>query len=149
MSRIRARRRGKHMNRLRILAGVTLAAALLVLAAAPAFAELRANVNWTRTPTWQRGGTLVSVYAICDDRQTADPLSADAEVVVTLTQGNRTVTKTETFTCFGDMPDAVTFAFRGFHPGDASIEMELTACDQDHYCTGAGFSATGFTLLRS
>jgi hypothetical protein len=131
----------------RVVGAATLIVALLVLAAPPAFAVLRANVGLTRTPTSHRGATLVSVYAICVDRDTEDPVSAEAEVVVTLTQGNRSVVKAETFTCFGDQPDAVTLSFRGFHPGDAFVEVWLTACDEES-CQTAGFSGP-FTLVRS
>jgi hypothetical protein len=135
------------MRRLRIIAAVALIVGLLVLAASPASALVRANVGLTRAPTLQRGETLVSIYAICVDRVTEDPVTADAEVVVTLTQGHRSVTKTETFTCFGDMPDAVTFSFRGFHPGEVFVEVELTACAEG-VCEMAGFSGP-HTLVRS
>jgi hypothetical protein len=135
------------MRTLRIVAAAALLVGFLVLAAPPASALVRANVGLTRTPTLQRGETLVSIYAICVDRATEDPASADAEVVVTLTQGRRSVMKAETFTCFGDMPDAVTFSFRGFHRGEAFVEVELTACAEG-VCEIAGFSGP-FTLIRA
>jgi hypothetical protein len=40
----------------------------------------------------------------------------------------------------------VTISFRGFHPGEAFVEVELTACDEES-CQMAGFSGP-FTLAR-
>lgn len=49
---------------------------------------------------------------------------------MTLSQGNRAVTKITEFQCWGD--DDITIPFRGFHPGLATIDATLTACDAEN-----------------
>jgi hypothetical protein len=108
---------------------VSTLAATLVLAAPPALAAVETSFV-IGGPEFDRGTTAVSTFINCVDPETFSDVQADATVTVTLTQGRRSVTQTQTFTCFGD--DDRLFTFRGFHPGAAFLEIEFTACDLDN-----------------
>lgn len=131
--------------RLRVLAPATLTVGLLVLAASPAFAAVETRVELNNA-TFLRGMTTVSTFVNCTDSETGSDVRTT--LTVTLTQGQRSRDRTvEEFMCFGD--DLVTFTFRGFHPGTAFFEGELTACavnDPTDCDTSSG--ETEFTIVR-
>jgi hypothetical protein len=114
--------------KVRALAVATLAA-MLVLAATPALAAVETSFV-IGGPEFHRGTTALSTFTNCVDPETFSDVQADATVTVTLTQGPRSVTQVQTFTCFGD--DDRLLTFRGFHPGTAFLEIEFTACDVDN-----------------
>jgi hypothetical protein len=115
--------------KVRAAAVATLAVATLILAAPSALAAVETSFV-VGGPEFSRGTTAVSAFTNCVDPDTFSDVQADATVTVTLTQGRRSVTQTQTFTCFGD--DDRLFTFRGFHPGTAFLEIEFTACDVDN-----------------
>lgn len=129
-----------------MLAAVTLTVGLLVLAAPPAFAAVETRVELNNA-TFFRGTTTVSTFVNCTDSETGSDVQTDATLTVTLTQGQRSVTDVEEFTCFGD--DLVIFTFRGFHPGTAFFEGQLTACDvNDPTDCDTSSVGTEFTIVR-
>lgn len=110
------------------LAASTLTA-VLVFAASPALAAVETSFV-IGGPEFYRGTTAASAFINCADPETFSDVQADATVTMTLTQGRRSVTQTQTFMCFGD--EERLFTFRGFHPGTAFLEIEFTACDVEN-----------------
>jgi hypothetical protein len=134
------------MDRIRIVAAVTIVVGMLVLTASPAFAAVETRVEFNNG-TSSRGTTTIDPFVNCTDSETGSDVQTDATLTVTLTQGGRSVTRVEEFTCFGD--DLVVFTFRGFHPGDAFFEGELTACAvNDPTDCDTSTVATEVTLVR-
>jgi hypothetical protein len=136
------------MSRLRVVAAGTLTVGMLVLGASAAYAWVDVTAMVLSEYPVDRGRALITVGVNCVDHETFEPTIAEATVTVTLTQGNRSVTKTETFTCNGDQPDAVTFTFRGFHAGSASVGMTVTACDAQACDTSSFKDPVAVTLVR-
>lgn len=133
------------MNRLRIAAVATVAAGMLTLAASPAFAVVESRVAFN-AGTFSRGTTTIEAFVNCTDAETGSDVQTDATLKVTLTQGQRTITMAREVTCFGD--DLVVFTLRGFHPGDAFFEGELTACAvQDPSDCDTSTVATDFSVV--
>ena len=119
------------MRRLRTFVAVTLAAAIFVLAAQPAFATIETRVVVGGPYTFNRGQPTISAFVNCTDSETGSDLRSAATLTVTLTQGRRSVTRVKEFQCWGD-DEIVIGTFRGFHPGEAFIEATLTACDAEN-----------------
>ncbi len=119
------------MRRLRAFAAVTLATAIFVLAAQPAFAAIETRVVVGGPYTFRRGAPTIIALVDCTDSETGSDLRSAATLTVTLTQGRRSVTRVKGFQCWGD-DDIVIGTFRGFHPGGAFIEATLSACDAEN-----------------
>ena len=79
------------------------------------------------------GVARISVVTGCreegSDEASEHPVSASAVLVVTLTQGTHTKTKTRVFTCFGEQTQS--FRFRHFHVGEATLQVIFAACNAD------------------
>jgi hypothetical protein len=137
------------MRSLRVLTAVAFTAALLTLGPS---AQAAVEVSWSFVSEFpvSHGTALITVGTNCYDPETNLATPGQATITLTLTQGNRTVTKTQSFDCEG--AQGVTLAFRGFHAGAATIDdLTVTACDADG-CFTREFPFTSpvpITLVRA
>lgn len=137
------------MLRGRFFARALLIVAMLMVIATPALAAIRVRLVVGGPYTFSRGQGLVVAFVDCTDDVTFSDLRSAAELTVTLTQGHRTVTKVTDFQCWGD--DDITIPFRGFHPGLATIDATLTACDAENLtdcATTRVVTETAFVIRR-
>lgn len=137
------------MLRKRFFGSALLIVAMLVVSATPAFAAIQVRLVVGGPYTFSHGQALVVAFVDCTDDVTLSDLRSAAELTVTLTQGNRTVTKVTEFQCWGD--DDITIPFRSFHPGLATIDATLTACDAENLtdcATTRVVTETAFVIRR-
>jgi hypothetical protein len=135
------------MKKLRVVAALTMAAAMFGLAASAALAAVEARVLANGPHTFSHGVATVDLFVDCTDSVTGSDLLTEATLTVTLTQVHRSATRIEEIRCFGD--DLVDVTFRRFHPGAAFVEATLTACDVTNPADcDTGNLATEITFVR-
>lgn len=137
------------MLRRRFFGSALLIVAMLVASATPALAAIQVRLVVGGPYTFSRGQALTVAFVDCTDSETGSDLRSAATLTITLSQGNRTVTKIREFQCWGD--DDITIPFRGFHPGLATIDATLTACDAENLtdcATTRVVTETAFVIRR-
>lgn len=137
------------MLRRRFFGSALLIVAMLVAGATPALAAIQVRLVVGGPYTFSRGKALAVAFVDCTDSETGSDLRSAATLTMTLSQGNRTVTKITEFQCWGD--DDITIPFRGFHPGLATIDATLTACDAENLtdcATTRVVTETAFVIRR-
>ena len=137
------------MLRRRFFGSALLIVAILVASATPALAAIQVRLVVGGPYTFSPGKALAVAFVDCTDSETGSDLRSAATLTMTLSQGNRTVTKITEFQCWGD--DDITIPFRGFHPGLATIDATLTACDAENLtdcATTRVVTETAFVIRR-
>ena len=117
------------MLRRRFFGSALLIVAMLVASATPALAGIQVRAGGRRTYTFSRGkarGRLRGLHRLRDGLGSAVSRDTDDDIELR----HRTVTKITEFQCWGD--DDITIPFRGLHPGLATIDATLTACDAEN-----------------